>query len=52
MQAPFRNELVKIAAADPYADAAEVHAFIAEMTKAGLYGNATEDEIERFDEIV
>lgn len=52
MQAPFRKELVEIVKADVYADAKDVAVFVAEMETAGLYGNATEDELERFDEII
>lgn len=52
MQSPFRKELVEIAKADAYADSKDVAAFVEEMETAGLYGNATEDELERFDEII
>ena len=52
LQSPFRKELAAIALADAFADAEEVAAFVADMKTAGFYGNATEDEIERFDEII
>ena len=48
----FRKDLVAIAKADKFADAEEVAKFVAEMEEAGLYGNPTEDEIERFTEII
>lgn len=48
----FRKDLVAIAEADSFADDATVEAFVADMTEAGLYGNATEDEIEQLDKII
>jgi len=52
MQSMFRKELAAIAQADTFADAEEVAAFVADMKVAGFYGEATEDEIERLDEII
>lgn len=48
----FRKDLVAIAEADSFADDATVEAFVADMTEAGLYAEATEDEIERLDNII
>jgi len=52
MTTPLRQDLVRIAEADSFADDATVEAFVATMTEAGLYGDATEDDIEKLDEII
>jgi hypothetical protein len=48
----FRKDLVAIAEADSFADDATVEAFVADMTTAGLYAEASEDDIERLDNII
>jgi hypothetical protein len=47
-----RKFLVDVAEADSFADDATVESFVADMQKAGLFGDATEDEIERLDGII
>jgi len=47
-----RKFLVEIAKADSFADDDAVEAFVADMEKAGLYGDATPDEIDRLDKII
>lgn len=47
-----RKNLVDIAQADRDADANDVANFVAAMEVAGLYGDATEDEIERLDDML
>lgn len=45
----FRSDLLKIIQADPeLAEDPKAEALIADLKVAGLYGDATEDEIERF----
>ncbi len=47
-----RKFLAEIAKADSFADDAVVEAFVTDMEKAGLYGDATPDEIDRLDKII
>lgn len=46
----FRKDLIAIVKAN--AEGAEADAFIAELEAAGIYGEPTEDEFDKFDEIV
>lgn len=48
----FRKDLAEIAKADRDADPEAIAAFVAELTEAGLYAEATEDEIEKLDELI
>jgi len=47
-----RKFLADVAEADSFADDATVKAFVADMVKAGIYGEATPDEIDRLDNII
>lgn len=47
-----RKFLADVALADSFADDTVVEAFVADMTEAGLYGEATPDEIDRLDKII
>jgi len=47
-----RKFLADVAEADSFADDATVEAFVADMKSAGLYGEATPDEIDRLDKII
>lgn len=47
-----RKFLADVAEADSFADDKTVEAFVAKMKSAGLYGDATPDEIDELDKII
>jgi len=47
-----RKDLAAIVVAAPELDDATKDALVTDLTNAGLYGDATEDEIERLDNLI